>query len=200
MKTAVKLGPADHGRKISLVDFNAADAQEGYRYELIDGKVYVSPEANLPENFVEEWIGKKLLLYVDRNPAVVNYFSRKARVFVLDREDVTNPEPDIALYKDFPLDIDIEEMRWEEVTPVLVVEVLSKDDPKKDLVRNVELYFEVPSIKEYWVLDNRAGSSRLAMRVHRRYGKRWRIIDLAAKETYSSNLLPGFELVLDPRT
>src|ERR1700751_2199376 len=109
MRVASKIGPADHGRRMSLEEFNAADGQEGYRYELIDGKVYVSPEANLPENFVEEWISRKLTIYVHENSAVVNYFSRRARVFVPDREDVTNPEPDVALYKDFPLDIDIEE-------------------------------------------------------------------------------------------
>jgi Uma2 family endonuclease len=36
---------------------------------------------------------------------------------------------------------------------VLVGEVVWEDDPDKDLVRNVELYLQVPSIREYWVLD-----------------------------------------------
>ena len=39
---------------------------------------------------------------------------------------------------------------------MLVAEVLSGEDPDKDLVRNVELYFQVPSIKEYWLFDSRS--------------------------------------------
>ncbi len=67
------------------------------------------------------------------------------------------------------------------------------------MVRNVELYFQVSTIKEYWLLDTRADPDHPTMRVHRRHGSRWRIIDLAAGATYTTKLLPGFELILNPR-
>jgi Uma2 family endonuclease len=200
MKVALKLGPADHGRRMSLEDFMAADAEAGYQYELIDGKLYVSPQPNLPQNVVEEWLSQKLTIYVHENPSVVNYLSHKARVFVPDREDVTNPEPDLALYKNFPKHRPPSQLRWQEVTPILVIEILSIDDPDKDLVRNVELYFQVPSIKEYWVIDTREDPERPTMLVHRRYGGRWRIIEVAGSDTYTTKLLPGFELMLDWRS
>ena len=47
-----KLGPADRGRPMTLEEFMAAGSVEGYHYELIDGKLYVTPLPNLPENLV----------------------------------------------------------------------------------------------------------------------------------------------------
>jgi hypothetical protein len=35
--------------------------------------------------------------------------------------------------------------------------------------------------------------------VHRRWGKRWKVIDLASSDTYTTRLLPGFALTIDPR-
>ncbi len=32
--TMLRIGPANHGRKMSLEEFLDADAEEGYRYEL----------------------------------------------------------------------------------------------------------------------------------------------------------------------
>ena len=49
MRTLLKLRPADHGRRLSLEDFTSASAEEGYRYELIRGRVYASPVPNAPE-------------------------------------------------------------------------------------------------------------------------------------------------------
>jgi Uma2 family endonuclease len=199
MATMLKLGPADHGRVMTYDEFMAGDYQEGYKYELIDGRLYVSPQANLPENRVETWLLLKLALYAISHPEVINYVTPKGRVFVPNRPAETTPEPDLTAYRDFPLDRPIPEVRWEDVSPVLVVEVLSAEDPDKDLQRNVDLYFQVPSIKEYWVLDARDDPEHPMLRVHRRHGKKWRIRDLAGGDTYTTNLLPGLELVLDVR-
>jgi hypothetical protein len=60
-------------------------------------------------------------------------------------------------------------------------------------------FFLVPSIKEYWVLDARNDAEHPSLKVYRRHGKKWRIIEVAYGETYSTRLLPGFQLLLDPR-
>ena len=39
----IMIGPEDQGREISLEDFEIAVGTEGYRYELIDGRIEVSP-------------------------------------------------------------------------------------------------------------------------------------------------------------
>jgi Uma2 family endonuclease len=200
MKTLMKLGPADHGRPVALDDFMAGDYREGYQYELIDGNLYVSPEPNLSEDGINTWLLFKIGLYAQANPRVLNYVSPRARVFVPDRTGVTNPQPDLAAYHNFPLRLPLRRRRWQDVSPVLVAEILSPEDPDKDLVRNVRLYLQVPSIREYWLFDSRAeGADRPTLRVHRRWGGRWRVIDLAFGETYTTKLLPGFELVVDPR-
>jgi Uma2 family endonuclease len=200
MTTLVKLGPTDHDRKLSEEEFYKADYEPGYKYEIIDGKLYVSPLPNCPEDRVEKWLFAELLFYSRTHREVINHVTDKARVFVPDREDLTVPEPDLAAYRNFPLDLPFEEVRWEDVSPILVGEILSHDDPDKDLERNVDLYFQVPSIREYWIVDTRHQAEKPTMRVHRRYGKRWRIIAVAAGEIYTTRLLPGFELKLDPRS
>jgi Uma2 family endonuclease len=200
MATVLKLGPADHGRPMTLDEFMAGDYEEGYQYELIDGKLYVCPVPNAPQGRVERWIYRKLDRYSDLHPDVVNYVYNKARVFVPDRPGVTCPEPDVAAYHDYPLDQEIGDDRWQDVSPILVVEIVSPDDPDKDLVRNVDLYFQVPSIKEYWAVDARKSPEQPTMRVYRRWGKRWKTIDLAYGDVYTTKLLPGFTLTIDPRS
>jgi Uma2 family endonuclease len=199
MASAVKIGPSDHGQPMAFDEYMAGDYEEGYRYELIDGKLYVSPEPNLPEDWVNEWLGFKLKLYARDHPAIINYASHKARVFVPGRPGITTPEPDLAAYHDFPLRRRVRDMRWQDVSPLLVVEVLSADDPDKDLVRNVELYLQVPSIKEYWVIDAREDPEHPSLTVYRRRGKKWQQFEFGPNDIYTTKLLPGFELILDSR-
>jgi Uma2 family endonuclease len=193
-----RIGPSDAGRLLSLHEFLAADYQEGYHYELIDGRLYVSPVPNPAENVIEIWALAKLTRYAKRRPQTINYVTNKARVFVPDRPRVTAPEPDLAAYKDFPLELPLQKIRWQDVSPLLVGEVLG-DDPEKDLIRNVELYLEVPSIKEYWLFDCRQEAERPTLRVHRRRGGRWHIQDLNFGDVYTTPLLPRFRLLVDPR-
>ena len=201
MTTVVKLGRADHGRPMTLEEFYAGDYQEGYQYELIDGKLYVSPLPDLPQGRAEHWIFCKLLRYSDNQPENINFVYGKCRVFIPGRPGVTNPEPDVTAYRDFPLDQEFQSIRWEDVSPVLVVEVLSLDDPDKDLVRNVELYGQVPSIKEYWILDTREDVEHPRMLVHRRgRGRKWRLLTVEPDEPYTTPLLPGFAVTLNLRT
>src|SRR5437763_457154 len=173
MATVLRIGPADHGRPMTLDEFMAGDYEEGYQYELIDGKLYVSPAPNPPQGLLEEWVGHALAWYAREHPGVINFVYGKTRVFVPGRPGVTNPEPDVAAYHDFPRDQDFRTIRWQEVSPVLVVEVLSESDPDKDLVRNVTLYRQVPSIREYWVIDGLADPNRPSLTAYRRSGQRW---------------------------
>jgi len=198
MATALKLGPKDHGQPLSYQEYLAGDYEEGYHYELIDGRLYVSPLPNLPHDWVEQWLLDYLKAYCWQYPDQINHVTTGARVFVASREETTTPEPDIAAYRDFPTHLPIREMRWQDVSPILVVEILSPDNPEKDTVRNVELYFQVPSIQEYWIIDCLTDPDRPSMVVRRRSGRRWRKIDVSFGETYRTRLLPGFELVLDP--
>lgn len=196
----LRIGPADHGRPIALGELLRASGIEGYRYELIDGRVYVSPLPDLPQDRLEEWISNALRQYAADHPEVVNFVTTKARVFVPGRRAVTCPEPDVAAFRGFPHHLPLADLHWEDISPMLVVEIMGSN-PEKDLGRNVELYLQVPSIREYWVIDSQTeGADRPHLIVHRRWGRRWRRLEFGPGDVYSTRLLPGFSLTIDPRS
>lgn len=194
-----RLGPADHGRRMSYEEFRAADYRAGHKYELIRGRLYVSVMPRAPQGLIEKWVSKKLDRYTEERPDIINFVYNKACFLVPEGSEVSAPEPDIAAYHNFPLDLPFSEIQWDDLVPLLVVEVVSEDDPAKDFRRNVNLYLQVTSIKEYWILDNREDADRPTLHVYRRVGKRWRVSKHAYGETYTTKLLPGFELIIDPR-
>ena len=189
----LKLGPTDHGRALTLDDFDDAEFAPGHRYEIIDGRLYVSEEPDPTENALELWLFEKLWDYSRSNASVLNRVTNKGRVFVHARTNATVPEPDIAAFEDYPLDQRLKGIKWSDVSPVLVCEVLM-GAAEKDLERNVELYLAVPSIKEYWVLDGRENPEQPTLIQHRRYGKRWVVRPFPYGSTFTTRLLPGFSL------
>ncbi|HKB02183.1 MAG TPA: Uma2 family endonuclease [Gemmataceae bacterium] len=193
-----QLGLADHGKPVRVSEFDSADFEEGYKYELIDGRLYVSPQAQEPENRLELWLFDKLRDFAADYPDVINHVSNKARVIVPGSRRRTTPEPDLAAYAGYPLEEPLGRIQWEDVSPILVAEVLYAADPHKDLVRNVGLYLRVPSIREYWVLDARDFPNQPRLIVHRRRGKKWLTREYLYGETYETKLLPGFRLRIDP--
>ena len=197
MTTQLYLTPRDAGRPLSLEEFESASGQEGYHYELIEGKLEVSPLPNLPHDFIRKWLERRLDDYSDRYSEIIGHVQAPARVFVPGQPETTTPEPDVAAYRDFPSDTPIEELNWQDVSPVLVAEIISADTADKDLVRNLALYLRVPSIREYWIVDPRASASRPHLTVYRRRGQRWQQpIEVAGGDPYTTRLLPDFELVL----
>jgi Uma2 family endonuclease len=199
-RTILELGPADHDRPLSLDEYLGARGREGYRYELIDGRVVVSPAPSFAHEYLVMWLVKVLERYAERHPEVINFVSARSRVFVPGRPGATTPEPDLVAFRDVPHDVPISAVSWDDLTPVLVAEFVSPDNPDKDLVRNVTLYELTPTVREYWIIDPRPHPDRPSLRVYRRRGARWqRPIDVAFGDTYTTRLLPGFALTVDPR-
>jgi Uma2 family endonuclease len=154
----------------------------------------------MPQGAIDFWLYARLMAYSVLHPEILNFVYYKARVFVPNRPRITSLEPDMACYNDVPRDLPLSELRWQDYSPLLVVEILSPNDPDKDLVRNLPLYLAVPSIREYWIVDNRANADEPTLRVYRRRGQRWQnVIELGFGATYTTRFLPGFSLILDPR-
>lgn len=194
-----KLGPLDHGLPMTLDEFLAATYEEGAQYELVDGVLYATPTAELPEAMVAHWVLTALHDYEELRPDVINFVFGKARFLVPGRPGPTSLQPDITAYHDFPSHRPIGSLSWDDVSPMLVVEVVCIDDPEKDLIRNVELYLQVPSIQEYWLFDTRSDPNRPRMTARRRRGRRWQPRELGFGDIYTTELLPGFKLIIDPR-
>lgn len=198
MPTMLKLGPKDHGRELSEEEFEGADCRGGHKYEIIDGRLYVSPLPNFPHDLVENWLYGKVRDYAKATNSFA-YVTNKPRAFVRTAEKPTIPEPDIAAFKVLPPG-DGNTMHWRDFEPTLVVEILGDDSFEKDMVRNVDLYLRIPSIQEYWVFDIREDVYRPKLIVHCRRGEAWKTQTVAPGGTYTTKLLPGFRLVVDPRT
>lgn len=192
LTTTLRFGPKDHGRAVSDEELELAEYRPGYDYEVIFGRLYVSPAPNPDHDVVEKHIYNQIYLYSLDRPDVVGYVTDRARVFVESEEKTTAPEPDLAVYAEGPDD------DWRAVGPFIVGEVLRGEDIDKDLFRNVELYWRVPSIQEYWVFDIRENPRRPTLLVHRRTRNGWDTQELAASETYQTPLLPGLKLVISP--
>jgi hypothetical protein len=67
------------------------------------------------------------------------------------------------------------------------------------LTRNPALYLTLRSIKEYWVLNGAVDPDEPSLIQHRRRGKSWAVTTFPYGSTFTTRLLPGFELVIDPR-
>lgn len=191
------LGPFDHDRPMSLADFDRAECRVDWRAELIDGRVQMSPAPEHPHDFVNHWLYNALNGYWAAHPGVLKYVTMRSRVYVRGRRKSTCPEPDVAAYGDYPFHLPLFKRTWKTMTPLLVAEVLS-EDANKDLKRNVALYAQVPSIREYWVVDPLAERDDEFLRAFRRHGEGWqKPLHFRLGETYETKLLPGFRLLLD---
>ncbi len=197
MRTQVYLTPKDQGRPLSLEEFEHAAGQEGFRYELIDGRVEVSPIPDFPHDDLCQLLERLLARWIEEHPEARRHVNSPARIFVPGRRAATAPEPDVVVFRNFPASRPRSRIRWQDLTPLIVVEVLSEDTADKDLVRNVRLYLRVPSIREYWIVDPRQDADRPELIVYRRRGARWRRpLHVAPGASYSTPLLPDFVLTL----
>lgn len=195
----LKLGPLDHGRRLSRTAFDEAEYDLGFRYEIIDGRLYVSPLPNMPEHRLERWLTRAVERYSDTHPEVINFVATKGRVFLPEAVRLTVPEPDLAAFSDFPEDTEIDEADWEDVSPILVAEILVGGSIEKDLGRNPPLYLAVPSIREYWVLDGSTSAREPTLIQHQRRGKRWGVTTYPFDSMFTTDLLPSFKLRINPK-
>jgi len=197
MSTALQISPRDHGRSIALAEFMAGDFAPGSRYELVDGRLYVTPAANYPHAYIVRYVHRLLLAYSLRRPDVFNTVETHARVFVPGMQRATAIEPDLAVYRGLPAGANL---NWQDISPLVVAEVMGGEDDDKDLVRNVELYWRVPSIQEYWIFDAREDADRPTLLMYRREQEQWAVATYPFGAVYTTPLLPEFSLPVDPQS
>ena len=186
----LRLGPEDAGRALEHADFERAVLAPGPRYELVAGRLAVTPAPNRSHADVQDGVLYQLEEYARQQRTILKRVTASARVLTRALGAPTDVQPDVAAYREWPPG-----SSWDDVSPVLVVEVVSASDPDKDLVRNREIYLRVASIQEYWIVDPRPeqGPSLLALV---RGAEGWQERPVAPGATYVTDLLPGFVLDL----
>ena len=186
MKTTLKIGPKDHGRRMSLREFEPVEAEEGFLYELSRGVITVSGVPAYPHALLVSYLRDQFALYKSAHPEEIHIIlgSMDCKVLIGDFE--SERHPDLAIYKNKPPH---KEDFWFNWIPDLAVEVVSPRSKKRDYVEKREEYLAL-GIKEYWIVD---GGKQQIMALRRVRGK-WNERLLTPGETYQTKLLPGFNL------
>lgn len=186
--TATIIGPADHGRRMSLHDFDTATGREGKLYELSRGAIVVSDVPNPPHARQLERIRLSLDRYRLGRQGVIEHVFGGSECKLLIDPTQSERHPDLAIYKTPPPAED--STVWLIWIPEIVIEVVSADSAERDYGEKPEDYLHF-GVREYWVID----PLKQVVVIHCRVGGRWRLQSLTAGQKYATPpLLPGFEL------
>lgn len=181
-------------KKITLADYLLMP-QLNQPYEIIDGEMMPSPAPTLAHQIIGANVFSPLSQYVKTKGLGVVLFAPVD--IILQRDPLRTRQPDVLfIHKDnlpgTSLD-DLEELQLLEITPDLVVEVLSPSDTKKVLVGKLADYQRI-GVKECWLVSREAHSVevlRLSVETSERAG----IYGLG--ETVCSETLIDFRLTVD---
>jgi Uma2 family endonuclease len=185
------LGPRDAGIPLTLGEFEAAEFEEGYRYEVIHGVLVVSPPPLEQERDSNEELGHWLRSYKDSHPQG-------------DALDLTLPEHNIRTrFQNRRCDRAIwtglgrkprtrGPVRQRDVPRILVEFPSSRPaDQRRDYEEKRVEYRDL-GVTEYWIIQR----FRRSLTVYSWRGKRWAKRTIHEGECYTTPLLPGFVLNL----
>jgi Uma2 family endonuclease len=170
---------------LTVADLDAYP-DDGNRYELIEGEVYVSRAPHLPHQLVLQNLQVSLFNFLNEHP--MGRLVPGAGAIFSDYDAVI---PDILF---------VSHKRWNEIVadnkivgaPDLVIEVLSpgKENRERDLFVKRKLYAKY-GVKEYWIVD----TENLSILIFHLHGQTLeQIATLTGDDELTSPSLPGFQL------
>jgi Uma2 family endonuclease len=185
-QTAVIVGPQDHGRRMSLAEFDHAEVVEGHHYELSRGVITVSDVPGRKHFRQVHAINRQLYLYQAAHPEVIRMLGGGGDCKVLVAGFESERHADIFVYKtDMPESPDV----WSLWVPELVIEVISPGSEKRDYEEKPPEYLAF-GVAEYWIVDEPAQK----VTVMHRSGGQWQVREEGALAMIETRLLPGFRL------
>ena len=190
-ETTTRIGPADHGLRMSLEDFDEAEFEEGYRYELGRGVLDVS-DVPLPKHaMVWSAIRDQLIGYRLTHPGLTYaiFGGNECRLRIDTLQSARHP--DLTVYKTAPPSWGNEV--WGLWVPELVVEIVSPSSVSRDYQEKREEYLAFGVI-EYWIVDPKQATILVLRREHDQWSER----SLTPDDIYETPLLPGFRLACRP--
>jgi Uma2 family endonuclease len=180
-----RLSPRSAGQLLTPAEFDRARFQEGWRYELINGVLVVSPTPSRkerdPNGELEFW----LRLYKHQHP------QGSALDLTLHEETIETRQnrrrADRAIWAGLGRD------PKEGEVPTIIAEFVSagKVNQDRDYVAKRAEYREI-GVKEYWVINR----FRRTLTVFRFGAEGDQELVISEKQTYETPLLPGFVLPL----
>jgi Uma2 family endonuclease len=170
---------------LTVADLDACP-DDGNRYELIGGELFVSRAPRLPHQLVLQHLQMNLYNYLQTTPVGLLVPGPGA---VFSQSDAVIP--DLVFVRNERLNKIVENERFVGV-PDLVIEVLSpgKENRERDLMVKRQLYAKY-GVKEYWIVD----SENLSVLIFRsREQTLEEIAVVSGDDEVTSPLLPGFQL------
>ena len=180
------LGPADHGRRMTLDEFIGSNFQEGWLYELARGAVVVTEVPGIHHGRIVYRLNQLFVRYGDARPGVIHYQAAGSDCRVRLPGMQSDRHPDQAIYLSPPPP---GERLWSRWVPGLVVEVVSAGGEDRDYVEKREEYLNA-GVREYWIVD----PARRLLVVLTRDGEAWSETTVALAEVHRTPLLPGLDV------
>jgi Uma2 family endonuclease len=178
-------GPRSAGTRMTPREFDRAEFLEGWRYELINGVLVVTPMALINERDPNEMLGHWLYAYQIGHPQG-------------SALDLTTYEHTLRTGKnrrraDRVIWAGLGRLPGARDVPAIVVEYVGagKRNRKRDYEEKRDEYMAI-KVQEYWVVDR----FQRTLTVFSRQGNRIKRQVITEKQSYSTPLLPGFELPL----
>ncbi|MFN0136174.1 MAG: Uma2 family endonuclease [Phycisphaerae bacterium] len=171
----------------------------GYRSEIIDGVVYVSPSPLPQHSYWQRLVQRTLERYCDKHSDRLNHVATDVDVVIRHRGKPTRVRPDVAAFCAFPSLAQIVKANdWALYQPLVVAEIISAARAAKDIERNRALYWLAGGIAEYWIIDPRRNALQPALvALVREPGKAdWTQHRIAFGKPWRSVALPGLVLNL----
>ena len=184
-----KVGPADHGRSMTLAEFAHADGESGYLYELAQGVIEVVNVPGLPHGRITGRIRHQLETYWGTHPSVIEYIAGGGEAAMQLEALQSERHPDVSVYLSSPPS---DKDPWGQWIPDIVVEVVSAGSRKRDYDEKPEEYLAV-GVRECWIVD----PVEPALVVLRRKDDDWCEDRWPPDGVYETPLLPGFSLSLE---
>jgi Uma2 family endonuclease len=187
----IKIGPADHGQRMSLADFEYAEVEEGHLYELGRGVIVVSDVPNPPHVAQVIAIRDQLSAYKFTHPGKIYGILSGNECKIPTQGYESERHPDLAVYTTQPPSAagDV----WATWIPDLVIEVVSPGSEHRDYTEKREEYL-VFGVREYWIFDGQ----RQEMLVLQRSAGRWVERVVRPADVYRTHLFPGMEFTCAP--
>jgi Uma2 family endonuclease len=184
-RTTTIIGPADHGRPMTLDEFDLAEGVEGHLYELGRGAIVVTDVPGTPDMRQVEELRDQIVAYKLANRGVIYSVAHGSDAKILVAEDQSERHPDLLIYKTPPPDTDI----WSTWIPEIVVEVVSPRSAHRDYEEKPAEYLAF-GVSAYWIVD----AAKRELTVLRRSRGQWARQIVTPGETYTTRLLPAFTL------
>jgi len=172
---------------LTVADLDACP-DDGNRYELIEGELFVSRAPRLPHQLVLHNLQVALASYLKQNP-IGKVVPGPGAVF----SDYDAVIPDLVFVRNESWDRIVADERFVKA-PDLVIEILSpgKVNSERDLLVKRQLYSRY-GVEEYWVVEPESREVEVYRQSEQSLQK---ISTMRECETLTSSILPGLDLDL----